>query len=181
MTLIKKENGKEIDVCDKCYDEYIIQDKWWKHLTIGEKLECISEHWFESLYSFNGIKSCYKHKIELELQWWKEKQKECISIGGERDRYPLLLNSYQALNLRWALYLAWRGLVPQINTGDWVGEIPQMLDEFIKQYGETFSSKQANQTFEEFFQSYFYKKTESFLPANKNKIETELLKLDIKL
>lgn len=46
--------------------------------------------------------------------------------------FLLRLNHYQAANLRWLLRVAWdcpRDSYPCLNTGDWVGEIPQMLEQ----------------------------------------------------
>jgi len=51
-----------------------------------------------------------------------------LAEWNEPEQYTITLNKYQRDNLLWLLVLVWGGEIPGTNTGDWCGEIPQLLD-----------------------------------------------------
>lgn len=55
--------------------------------------------------------------------------------GPGEPTVVIRLNAYQAGNLLWALKQGWNSKIPQLNNGDWVGEIPQQLEAKMRAAG----------------------------------------------
>jgi len=74
-----------------------------------------------------GAYWCYYDEKYLEVDFCYTCCRREIVGTKENPIWRINLNKYQRDNLLWLLLQIWRGDYNELNTGDWVGEIPWLL------------------------------------------------------